>query len=219
MNQGHQALDVNGCGPNFACGNVNATYPIVAPGQLSQPGQVYAIDFQLGNKVLVDAAGNFYDIVVTPGSSAAATISYTLIGTDLTFAIDQGYYQICGLNVVTGEGIMATVFQNVQNLPTIAGRVDMATWSTDGCYCPWEGCISAVNNATVTLAAKYIPNPAATATGVDGNNIAINTPTGYNNFAKTLSFSFTGTLFRTVQGCTTPGIFTNLQAAQMSGGM
>ncbi len=210
-------VDVGGCGTQGACG---PTGYATGPGpytSLAAPGQLYAIYFQLGFCGAVDHNGNFYTVSVYTDDLGNLARLYTPLGTQLAFEIGLGFFQICGVNVTAGEDVCATVFQNEQNFANIAGNVDLSIWSTDGCWCPFEECISAANDSSLVLEAAVVPSkdmPSQTiVTAIDGGGAAV---TEVDVFLSDLRLAFVGTLFRTVEGCQTVGVFAPLeQAAQV----
>lgn len=209
--------DVGGCGSGYgtAQGACGPTGYLTGPGpytSLAPPGRIYAIYFQLGFCGAVDHNGVFYTVSVYIDDQGQPRRLYTAIDTQLAFEIGQGYFQICGVNVTAGEDVCASVFQNNSNLPNIAGDVDLSIWSTDGCWCPFEECISAANDSSLILEAKVVPSKdmetTQITTEVDGQGV----PTEQSFvFLSDLRLAFVGTLFRTVEGCQTVGVFAPLE--------
>jgi hypothetical protein len=153
----------------------------------------------------VDDLGRFYSVSVIRNSSGTPEIWYEDLGPTLAFEIGFGYFNICGCNVTAGEDVCATVFQNNSNLPNIAGSVDLSIWSTDGCWCPFEECISAANDSSLVLEAAVVPNTRAEYQPI---NVIGEDPRIV--YISDLRLAFVGTLFRTVEGCQTVGVFAGL---------
>lgn len=205
-----QAVDVGGCGTQ------NTGYA-TGPGpytQLAQPGQIYAIYFQLGFCGAIDDLGRFYAVSVQRTPEGTPSIWYEDLGPQLAFEIGFGYFNICGVNVTAGEDVCASVFQNNSNLPNIAGNVDLSIWSTDGCWCPFEECISAANDSSLVLEAAVVPNKDAPTQMI---NVVGEGENARNVYLSDLRLAFVGTLFRTVEGCQTVGVFAGLDQAANPG--
>ena len=200
-----QPVDVGGCGTQGACGPTGFQTGPGAYSNLAQPGQIYAIYFQLGFCGAVDDEGIFYSVEVLRSAEGTPSISYTDLGPQLAFEIGFGFFNICGCNVTAGEDVCASVFQNSGNLENIGGDVDLSIWSTDGCWCPFEECISAANDSSLVLEAKVVPR-----TDGEYQNIPISNGEDKLGYISDLRLAFVGTLFRTVEGCQTVGVFAGL---------
>lgn len=204
-----EAVDVGACAPGGAY-PYGPNHPFAAaaqtPGQYAQPGQIYAIDFALGFCGYVTHEGNFLAANIVTGETGP-TLQFEDLGPDLTFQVGNGgFFQIWGVNFVAADNVCATVFRNRSNLENLGGDVPLEIYSTDGCWCPFDDCISAAQDSNFVLNARVVP-------GLDDERRDIiiddeNEPV----FVADLRMAFRGTLFRTVEGCVTTGMFAPLGA-------
>lgn len=208
-----QPVDVGGCGAGSmsgyggGCPAPGGVQTTANYGQLALPGAVHSLSFKLGFMGIVGTDGHFYTASIE-GTGSSTKVIYTDIGEDLHFEVGTGFYDICGVNITAGGNVAITHFSNLSSLESIGGDVPADIWDTDGCWCEYDDCLSAANDSSIRLSARCVPDLEQAAAGP----ITIDVPGGtLDGFFCDFSMAFIGNLYRTVQGCTTVGSFTQLQ--------
>lgn len=218
----HMPFDQGACGGAAAgliAAGYGAPYPygpfnsytagLFSPSQINAPGGIFVTEVRVGFVGMVDEAGEFYRISVTPATDIAPPAVVLIpLGDSLEIQVDIGYVQFFGA-ILSGADVALTAFSNSQSLPRILGTVSTSAWDTNGCFCPWDDCASATADSPIVIKAQVLPDCDDEPTTCDvGEEDSPET-----HFFRRIEVTLVGTWFRTIEGCTAVGAFAPLNIA------
>lgn len=204
-------LIASGYGAPYPYGPFNSyTAGLFSPSQVNPPGGIFVTEVRVGFVGMVDEAGEFYQITVTPATDVAPPAVILMpLGTSLEIQVDIGYVQFFGA-ILSGNQVALTAFSNSQSLPRILGTVSTSAWDTNGCFCPWDDCASATADSPIVIKASVLPDCSDDDLVTCDVGEADNAET---HFFRRIEVTLVGTWFRTIEGCTSVGAFAPLNIA------